>query len=126
MPEIFMQDIIRPALVCRPFLDAVICDPPYGLKVRSRKAMDDNQATNKSKFDKNLVYHKLIELARTQLLQGRRIVFFYHTDSKRDNEQDNVDFLDSMQCQDGFQLIDISSCEFLKRRKRHMVTLQKL
>lgn len=42
MPEVFAQDILHPALLQRPIFDAIICDPPYGVKVCSRKAGDNH------------------------------------------------------------------------------------
>ena len=44
MPEIFAQDILNPMMLQRPIFDAIICDPPYGVKVCSkRKGLDDEQ-----------------------------------------------------------------------------------
>lgn len=72
------------------------------------------------------MYVKLIELARKTLVPGRRLVFFYHTDTKRATEEADFDFLSSLDHLQGFKLIDVSACEFLKKRQRHMVTLERL
>ena len=90
--------------------------------------MDQKSAatTNVGKFDKNVIYFKLIELAVATLIPGKRLVFFYHTDAKKHTEEADFDFLASLEDLDGFKLIDVSSCEFLKKRQRHMVTLEKL
>ena len=79
----------------RPFFDAMISDPPYGIKVgaRNAKTIDQNNKnswTNKADFSKDKVYEKLTELASLQLCSGRRLVFFYHTD-KRGQEAEEED-----------------------------------
>jgi tRNA (guanine10-N2)-methyltransferase len=37
-PEIFVQDIRNSMLISQKF-DAIICDPPYGIRARSRRLM---------------------------------------------------------------------------------------
>ena len=56
---------MTPTLVNRPIFDAIVSDPPYGIKVSSRKAPVSNHTNtqNKGNFNKNEVYEKLIEVA---------------------------------------------------------------
>ena len=98
----------------------MICDPPYGVRVCSRKA-NGGEETGKGNFDIDAVYNSLIELAKKVLRPGGRLVFFYHTN---ENKQDSdFDFLNSLKSGDCFSLIDISASEFMDKRKRHMITL---
>ena len=102
----------------------MICDPPYGIRVCSRKATDSGDAktsSGKGTFDINAVYESLIELASTLLRPGGRLVFFFHTDeSKQDTD---LAFLESLSKRACFNLIDISDNEFMDKRKRHMITM---
>jgi len=54
----------KPVLACRPIFDAIICDPPYGVKVCSRSKNTGSQDANKGKFDVGFVYSRLIDIAR--------------------------------------------------------------
>ena len=37
MPEILSQDVLRPSLRRSEAFDAIVCDPPYGLRARSNR-----------------------------------------------------------------------------------------
>ena len=96
LPDIVVQDITATAFTCRPVLDAIICDPPYGVKVSSRTNSNPSNDARKGKFVMSAVYSHLIDLARKTLSPGRRIVFFYHTGSKKTETSADEEFLDSM------------------------------
>jgi tRNA (guanine10-N2)-methyltransferase len=38
MPEIFRMDTSRNAYLHREFFDAIVCDPPYGIRATTRKS----------------------------------------------------------------------------------------
>jgi len=59
------------------------------------------------------------------LTPGKRLVFFYHTVAHGSAAEADAEFLQSLTSLTGFHLVDISSSEFLKKRKRHMITLQR-
>ena len=59
MPEIFTQDVLKPQL--RGKLDAIVCDPPYGIRVRSKKLRKDPSAHDDN-FSVDTIYQGLLEL----------------------------------------------------------------
>ena len=100
--------------------DAIICDPPYGLRVCSRKQAKGEES-GKGKFDIDAVYNSLIDLAKGLLRPGGRLVFFFHTNEK--NKESDGKFLESLHQRASFELIDMSASEIFNKRKRHMITL---
>ena len=64
----------------------MICDPPYGDRVCSRKEGTKhlNMKNNgKGSFDMMAVYGGLMSLANKNLRQGGRLAFFFHTNEKK-------------------------------------------
>ena len=90
----------------RPLFDAIVCDPPYGVRARSSKAgiresklqKEPKQNANltgeepyfsqKEHFDFVELHDHLLDIAATLLVSGGRLVFLFHTDEE-ESEQKN-------------------------------------
>lgn len=82
----------------RPIFDAIICDPPYGVRARSQKIgvreskknkpektkdagkEDEPYFAQKEHFDFVELHDHLLDVAATLLVPGGRLVFLFHTD----------------------------------------------
>ena len=104
-PCIAAMDLAYPLFKNNTF-DAIVCDPPYGIKagskktkaIKDRKKRNDEDAkefsneqrvgifTKKEGFGVNKIYYTLLENASKLLKIGGRIVFLFHTDSSYDDE----------------------------------------
>lgn len=71
-----MLDPSRP-----PVFDAIVCDPPYGIRHRSKKMEGENE------FDVGKIYESLLILAAKLLKIGGRLVFLFHTDTSLPKER---------------------------------------
>jgi len=141
------MDIIRSNFRSGRLFDAIICDPPYGVRVTSRKQdiqidhgvdqQEENKdgkrfehtGSGKGAFDVDAVYFALIELAAKTLRIGGRLVFFFHTDQKGKKEKPDSEAISVLQDVDKvgvFRVVDVASNEFLRKRKRHMITLERI
>lgn len=92
-PDFLAMDISRPFLsLNRPFLDAIVCDPPYGVRAKTIKTgtecpkarvpqgEDKPYYSQKSAFHFDSLHNHLLEIASKLLVSGGRLVFLYHTD----------------------------------------------
>ena len=75
-PEIFRCDNSNPCIKTQGIFDAVICDPPYGVRAGSRKS---KQGTTEV-YESQTVFHDLMELAAKVLRIGGRLVFLLPTE----------------------------------------------
>ena len=57
-------------------LDAIVCDPPYGIRHRS-KAFKEQSNSN---FSLDEIYTGMLELGAKYLKPTGRLVFLYHLD----------------------------------------------
>ena len=83
MPHIFVQDVTKPTLNPNRLLDAIVCDPPYGIRHRSQKGQNQPKS---GEFDVHVIYQSLLELGAQHLKSGGRLVFLFHTDRSRPAE----------------------------------------
>lgn len=58
------------------------------------------------------------------LKPGGRLVFFYHTDEKKNDSCEDV--IGRIKSGGKLTVVDIAASEFLKKRRRHMITLERL
>ena len=104
-PNISAMDMSYPLYKDSTF-DAIICDPPYGIKAGSKKTKvvkdrkkhhnedvkeveSETRAgifTKKETFEGNKIYDHLLSVASKLLKVGGRIVFLFHTDSLKSEE----------------------------------------
>ena len=79
----------------RPVFDVIVCDPPYGIRHRSKKMDGENE------FDVEKIYAQLLVVGDKLLKVGGRLVFLFHTDSSLPDERNvfphhpNFNFVDS-------------------------------
>ncbi len=83
----------------RPIFDAIVCDPPYGVRARSQKIgirdskkikpkkdgeRDEDQPhfAQKEHFDFCELHDHLLHVAALLLRPGGRLVFLFHTDDE--------------------------------------------
>ena len=78
-PEIFVQDILKPVLRPNLKFDAIVCDPPYGIRHRS-KGMHGADGGGADNFSVDRIYTALLEMGINHLKPGGRLVFLFHTD----------------------------------------------
>ena len=96
-PSIIAMDIAYPTMLLRKF-DAIVCDPPYGVKAGSKMTKAGNKAssqeskwnianegtigifTKKQSYGVNKIYDTLLRIASKLLKKGGRLVFLFHTD----------------------------------------------
>ena len=97
-----------------PLLDAIVCDPPYGIRHRSKGFKE-----NTHKFDVSTIYSALLSLGAEHLKPGGRLVFLFHTDESVEAGR-NV-----FPEHPAFTFIDSSQNEITKHRVRHLITLEK-
>jgi tRNA (guanine10-N2)-methyltransferase len=96
------MDVSRPCINLRngPLFDAIVCDPPYGVRARSQKTGIKESKKNKPKkeikeedkdeqephysmkehYEFTHVYSDLLENASKLLKPKGRLVFLFHTD----------------------------------------------
>ncbi len=94
----------------RPVFDAIVCDPPYGVRAQSKKAgiresrkektqkvvaevvAEEQQEpqpyySQKEHFDFVELHDHLLDVASTLLVKGGRLVFLFHTDDSHSVEK---------------------------------------
>jgi tRNA (guanine10-N2)-methyltransferase len=76
VPEIFRCDNSNPCFKKEGFFDAIICDPPYGVRAGSRKAKKGTTEI----YEGKKVFWDLMELASRVLRVGGRLVFLLPTE----------------------------------------------
>lgn len=84
-PEILRCDNSQPVWGLSSFFDAIVCDPPYGVRARSRTAGSKTLPTQSFIPDTNIYESKqliedLMTLAARLLVTGGRLVFLLPTD----------------------------------------------
>ena len=94
--------------------DAIVCDPPYGLRHRSKKLEGQNE------FDVEAIYAQLLSVGASLLKIGGRLVFLFHTDASLPDEKN------AFPTHSSFQMIDSSENDLTKARKRHLITMQRV
>lgn len=116
LPNIFGQDVLKPMLRGSAKLDAIVCDPPYGLRARSRGFKED---TSSNDFSVSTIYAALLQLGVDHLRVGGRLVFLFHTDESVEAERNLFPE------HPAFDFVSASQNELTKHRVRHLITLEK-
>ena len=75
-PEIFRCDNSNPCLRNSEFFDAVICDPPYGVRAASRKSKNNTTEI----YESRNVFDDLLKFAVQMLRVGGRLVYLLPTE----------------------------------------------
>ncbi|KAJ3696702.1 hypothetical protein LUZ61_000407 [Rhynchospora tenuis] len=127
----------RPGL--KEMFDAIICDPPYGVRAGGRKSggrkllkgavgpytvpdtKREGHIPSTAPYSLAECVHDLLDLSAKMLVMGGRLVYFYPV-SREDNVMDNIKYPEHP-C---FKLI--SSCEQIlsSRYSRHLLTMVKV
>lgn len=106
-PNIVAMDMAYPLFMHNKF-DAIVCDPPYGVKagakktkvIKDRKKRNNEEGketaeegeiragifSKKECFGINQIYHSLLDTASKLLKVGGKLVFLFHTDTSYDDE----------------------------------------
>ena len=87
-PEIFAQDALKPTLRANTSLDAIVCDPPYGIRVRSKGFKEQNDQADS--FDVSKIYQGLLEMGDKYLKPRGRLVFLFHTDQAQGSAESQM------------------------------------
>jgi tRNA (guanine10-N2)-methyltransferase len=119
----------------RPIFDSIVCDPPYGVRARSKKAgvpdskkhrpkreaLDTDQPYygQKEQFDFIELHDHLLNVAAKLLKPGGRLVFLFHTDEEQPPEKNKFPEHPSL------QFIRSSRDKLTKVRARHLITMVK-
>ena len=80
-----------------------------------------HSGSGRGAFEIGEVYSRLIEVGEQLLKPGGRLVFFYHTDEAKSDSCEGL--IERIKSGGKFAIVDIAASEFLKKRKRHMLTL---
>lgn len=75
-PEIYRCDNSNPCFKALEVFDAVVCDPPYGVRAASRKSAKGSTEV----YEGKKVFKDLLELADRVLRVGGRLVFLLPTE----------------------------------------------
>lgn len=84
VPEILRIDSSKPSWKQFPVFDAIVCDPPYGVRARSRtagtKTCDLTYVPDSNQYEGRQLVADLLEMAAGLLRVGGRLVFLLPTD----------------------------------------------
>lgn len=118
--------------------DAIVCDPPYGVKAGSKKTKSNDKAsgmeskwkinnehtigifTKKQNYGVNEIFYKLLMIASYLLKKGGRLVFLFHTDIEYDPEHNKIP---THPC---FELVHSCENPLMRKRSRHSVKMIKI
>ncbi|CAI2370842.1 unnamed protein product [Moneuplotes crassus] len=136
-PCIVAMDISYPTMLLKKF-DAIVCDPPYGVKAGSKKTQPNDVAsvkeskwkinnettlgifTKKESYGINQIYHKLLKIASFLLKKGGKLVFLFHTDIEYPPE---VNEYPTHPC---FELVHACENPLMRKRSRHSIKMVKI
>lgn len=135
-PDFLAMDISTLSMQ-RPVLDAIVCDPPYGVRARSQKIgvresrkdkhdkrqdrdTDQPYFSQKEHFDFVELHDYLMQVALRLLVPKGRLVFLFHTDEASEG-------LESSRFPkiEGLSLVRSSRDKLAKNRARHLLTYVK-
>ena len=121
----------------RPIFDAIVCDPPYGVRARSQKAGIRESKLQKPKkevresdevlpyfsqkehFDFVELHEHLLHVASILLRPGGRLVFLFFTDEEASPEKNKFPE------HPAFDFERSSKDQLTKFKARHLLTLRK-
>ena len=111
-PDFWIQDVHSPMIRASPVFDAIVCDPPYGIRARTQKVgipekkqeryaahggnlkpVDDyDEQTNfhasmKEQYSQKDIYSDLLEHASKYLREGGLVTFLFHNDDTLTEEE---------------------------------------
>ena len=123
-------------LSVRPILDAIVCDPPYGVRARSQKVGvkeskqtkpkkevsqdgDEPHFAMKQQFDFIELHEHLLHVAALLLRPKGLLVFLFHTDDEQPEEKNKFPEHPSL------DFIRSSRDQLTRFRARHLITMRK-
>jgi tRNA (guanine10-N2)-methyltransferase len=119
------------ALRTRPVLDAIICDPPYGIRVGARKIGKDpslivaipedkqyDHIPSRVEYKVDEMMQDLFEFAAKSIVVGGRLIYFWHCGPEF-KESD----LPTHEC---FTLVSNSVDKMTVRQHRRLITMEKV
>jgi tRNA (guanine10-N2)-methyltransferase len=128
------MDVSNPSMKSEVF-DAIVCDPPYGVramtkqigirenkKIKEKKEVeeeDEPHFSQKKHYGVDSIYTDLLENAARILRPGGRLVFLYHTDTSLPEEENR--FPEHPM----FEFVCSSENDLTKCRSRHLITMVK-
>ena len=144
-PELFRMDSVGTKFNVREYFDAIVCDPPYGIRA-SIRTKGNKISTDKVKKNKNYkikedneedkikeeildeeeksscykITKKLFNLGENVLKKGGRLVFLYPT--KAENKVDRTFFKNEK----NFKMIAMSENVLSKNFSRFLLTFEKI
>ena len=146
LPEVMAMDIsavqfnlqqTEEGLGVRPIFDAIVCDPPYGVRARSQKAgvrqtkkikekkepadeeTEQPHFAQKEHYDFVELHEHLLDLGALLLRPGGKLVFLFHTDDEAPPEKNKFPEHPSL------EFIRSSRNGLTKHRARHLITMRK-
>ena len=127
--------------------DSIVCDPPYGVRARTHKVgisekkreiyesrrekikdlpkpeqYDESgnfHASMKEQYSQKDIYGDLLENASKMLRPGGRIVFLFHNDDEKSEEENRFP------SHPEFEYVCASKDQLTKHRSRFLITMQK-
>ena len=123
----------------RPIFDAIVCDPPYGVRARSQKVGVSEAKKTKPKkessrndeehkepryaqtehFDFIELHDHLLHVAALLLRSGGHLVFLFHTDDENPPEKNK--FPEHPQ----LEFLRSSKDNLTRHRARHLITMRR-
>lgn len=114
-PEIFRCDNSVPCLRNIGFFDAVICDPPYGVRAASRKSTKNTTEV----YDSKKVFEDLLEFGSCMLRTGGRLVFLLPTERAEYDKN-------ALPAHPLLKLVGNSENVLTRKVSRRLITMEKL
>jgi tRNA (guanine10-N2)-methyltransferase len=128
-----------------PIFDAIVCDPPYGIRARTHKVgipekkqeryaahggnikpvEDYDEQTNfhasmKEQYSQKDIYSDLLNHANKFLRKGGHVVFLFHNDDTLSDEENKFPE------HPGLVLTNASKDQLTKHRSRFLITMRKI
>ena len=145
-PDFWIQDIHSSMLQTqRAVFDSIVCDPPYGVRARTHKVgiadkdryeerkmrhkpdpdrepdeLDNFHASMKEQYAQKDIYADTLDLGSKLLRIGGRIVFLWHTDDEKSDEENKFPEHPS------FEFVCSSKDVLTKHRARWLITMTKV
>ncbi|OQR90936.1 tRNA guanosine-2'-O-methyltransferase [Thraustotheca clavata] len=88
-PDFIQWDLSQQAMCPRPFLDAIVCDPPYGLRAGARKCSANPKKKPFEVYEPSHVLTDLLHWAALRLVLQGRLVYVLACKTDPNNEYDD-------------------------------------
>ena len=121
----------------RPIFDAIVCDPPYGVRARSQKAgvreskkvkpkkevKESDEPlpyfSQKEHYDFVELHEHLLHIASILLRPGGKLVFLFFTDDEKPAEENKFPE------HEDFVFLRSSKDSLTKHKSRHLITMER-